>query len=535
MPSQYPVLMLPPLKGLNKRDNPERLQWGELVTATNILINEDGSGERIKGYTDLLASNIGVSFCTSFVDFERWDGSYDYFFEYNGTLYQLYQPDPTSWTYRTILSGLVAGARIGYVSYNDYLYLGNGLDENKKIVPIYRHFINRAAITTADASNEATAVALANALKTDYNLHRVSTTQHNSADSTNAVTTANATDYAGALALANEIKADYNAHRSQDGIHISDDGYHLVEHANATNDATTLTLLNEIKLVYNQHIEDGRALKWSITAPTTLPTLAITSGSGLEEGAYNYVYTFYNLVDGTESAPSPLASVTTTATDERVNLSVMDQSTDPQATHKRIYRTVVAGAIYYKVAEITNKNTTYADTTADASLGVALQTEDLTVIPNTNIFLLYNDRIYMAGDYANPFRMYFTEALYPERYNAGFNFFDADDSVRGLAKTDVGIFLFERNKTWLYAGTSPFNFSRLQKSNIFGCTNPNGVTYIEGMPVWISDYGVKMWSGAMINNLSDLIDDDLLTKNLNSASLVYDAFNKRLRVILASA
>jgi len=140
----------------------------------------------------------------------------------------------------------------------------------------------------------------------------------------------------------------------------------------------------------------------------------------------------------------------------------------------------------------------------------------------------------MAGDYANPFRMYFTEALYPERYNAGYNFFDADVSVNALAKTDVGIFMFERNKTWLFAGTSPYNFSRLQKSNIFGCTNPGGIAYIEKILVWISDYGVKVWNGSMIDNLSDLIDDELLTKNISNASLVYDAFNKRLRIIVAS-
>lgn len=534
MPSRYPTVGLPPLKGLNLFDDPERLEWGELSEATNVIINKDGSVERVKGYTNLLASSLGTSYCTSLYEFERWDGSLEIFFEYSGTLYKL---DPVTWTYTTVLTGLTAGAKIGYVSYNDYLYLGNGLDENKKLIPIYIHYNPRTAVATADATAIASVKTLANALKADMNAHLASTSQHNAADATNTI---GFTDLAGGDTQAttntacNELKTDFNAHRSQAGIHPTADGYHLIEAADASDEATSVTLINQIKLVYNQHTGSGRAMKMCIVTPTIAPTVAVTSSSGLSIGVYNWVYTHYNIIDGTESAPSPLGTVTTTSGQQRALLSVMQQSPDPQTTHKRVYRTVVGGTLYYRVAEITNKNTTYTDSTPDASLGVILSTLNYTIVPNTNNFIVFNDRIYMTGDYTNPYRLYYSEASYPERYNNAYNYFDFDVSVKALGKVDSGLLVFEMNKTWFLSGTSPANFSKNILSNIEGCTNKNGICYINKYPMWISQYGVRGWDGSTINKYSDLIDPVLLTKNLNSVCLVYNPLTDLLYAVVAS-
>lgn len=51
-----------------------------------------------------------------------------------------------------------------------------------------------------------------NAVKADYNTHRASTTYHGVADGTNTITSADATDQASADTLANELKADLNLH-----------------------------------------------------------------------------------------------------------------------------------------------------------------------------------------------------------------------------------------------------------------------------------------------------------------------------------
>lgn len=532
MPSKFPTVMMPKLKGLNLQDDKMRLEPGELETATNVICNPDGSAERIPGYTNKLAASLGVSYCGSLAEFEKWDGTIETYFEYNGTLYQL---DCLTWTYRQVLAGLQAGARIGYAFYNNYIYFGNGYDENKKIIPEYIHYTDRTAVSTAIATSTASAITLAEAIRTDYNLHRVSTDQHNAADSSNTVAAATATDLATCLILANELKTDINAHRSQSGIHPYADSYHLIEAADATSGPNLNTLINEIRLQYNQHTGAGKAVKWCITTPTVGPTVGLTSSSGLGIGAYNWVYTHYNKVDGTESAPSPLGTATTTAGNQRALLSAMENSTDPQVTHKRIYRTVVGGAIYYRVAELTNINTTYTDSTADASLGAILETANYSVVPNTSNFIVFKDRIYMCGNLDAPYRLYYTEATYPERYNAAYNFLDHDVSITALAQIESGLLVFEKHKTWLRSGTSPSNMYLMQISEKEGCTNPAALTYIDKYPMWLSSYGVRWWNGSTFERVSDKIDKQLLAKNLDNACLVYDGFNDLVYVIMASS
>ncbi|GAG68961.1 unnamed protein product [marine sediment metagenome] len=71
-------------------------------------------------------------------------------------------------------------------------------------------------VDATTAEDEPTSVTLANQIKTKYNAHRISTTFHNVADNVNAVTSDDATDVDDCKTLANEIKADYNAHRIRD-------------------------------------------------------------------------------------------------------------------------------------------------------------------------------------------------------------------------------------------------------------------------------------------------------------------------------
>lgn len=123
--------------------------------------------------------------------------------------------------------------------------------------PIAHKTDDTATVTTADADDEDTLVALANALKAAYNTHRASTTYHAAADTTNTVSSSDATDEASAITLINEIKADLNAHRSQTGVHLTTDSHNQTVLANATDEDTAYALVNEIKRRYNGHIVSG--------------------------------------------------------------------------------------------------------------------------------------------------------------------------------------------------------------------------------------------------------------------------------------
>lgn len=101
------------------------------------------------------------------------------------------------------------------------------------------------------------AITLVNELKADYNAHRVLTAGgvHGAADSTNAVTSADATDLASANTLANEIKTDYEAHRvlTAGSVHGAADSTNVVTAADATDLSTLITLVNDLRTQYEAH------------------------------------------------------------------------------------------------------------------------------------------------------------------------------------------------------------------------------------------------------------------------------------------
>ena len=116
------------------------------------------------------------------------------------------------------------------------------------------------AISTADASDLPTVIALANAIKASYNLHiasvcSASTGQgaHLSVDAANAITSANASDQATANTLLNELKTDYNVHRASAVFHHTADATNTISSANATDLGTSITLANELKTDINLH------------------------------------------------------------------------------------------------------------------------------------------------------------------------------------------------------------------------------------------------------------------------------------------
>lgn len=112
----------------------------------------------------------------------------------------------------------------------------------------------RAHLTSASEVEEA--ITLINEIAADYELHRVFVDSHLAPDNTNVLNPAlyPATDFTSACALGAEIKTCYNAHCSQAGVHVNNDGGDAVT---AVTPATTVTLLkllcNDIKAQYNAH------------------------------------------------------------------------------------------------------------------------------------------------------------------------------------------------------------------------------------------------------------------------------------------
>ncbi len=105
-------------------------------------------------------------------------------------------------------------------------------------------------------------------------------------------------------------------------------------------------------------------------------TATAVAGSGLSTGAYHYAVTL--LSQGGESAPSPLATVTTSSGNQQVNLSAIPLGPSSTATPgiatnqvigRNLYRSTVGGAPLYLLATLQdNVTTSFIDTAGDNTL-----------------------------------------------------------------------------------------------------------------------------------------------------------------------
>lgn len=148
----------------------------------------------------------------------------------------------------------------------DLLYgFGDGAAWNRFLTVLLQSAhrrIDTAVEDTADATNAATAYALANSLKAKFNTHAAATAFHFAADSTNKVKADDADEVAKLVLLANEIKGDFNAHLSDTG-HLASDPKNEIKAADAAGDdnnaktASAIVLLNEAKAKYNAHLANA--------------------------------------------------------------------------------------------------------------------------------------------------------------------------------------------------------------------------------------------------------------------------------------
>lgn len=145
----------------------------------------------------------------------------------------------------------------------DLLYgFGDGAAWNRFLTVLLQSAhrrIDTAVEDTADATNAATAYALANSLKAKINTHVAATDFHFAVDSTNEVKAGDADTVEKLVALANEIKTDFNNHMSDKG-HLVIDPKNEIKAADAAGaddnakTASAIVLLNEAKVKYNAHL-----------------------------------------------------------------------------------------------------------------------------------------------------------------------------------------------------------------------------------------------------------------------------------------
>jgi len=174
-----------------------------------------------------------------------------------------------------------------------------------------------------------------------------------------------------------------------------------------------------------------------IYPPTATPTTT-SQAVGVLTGAYTYKITNVNTAL-VESDVGPVSTTLTVAAGTiRVTLQTFAVSFGVAA--RNVYRTVTSGAVYKRVATVSDHtSTTYDDNIADASLGVTAPT-DLGVPPKYNVIRYHQNRLF-CNDTDNPNYIFYSELNNPYSF-ASTNFIKIGDGTSDLVR---GIALYGNN------------------------------------------------------------------------------------------
>lgn len=195
---------------------------------------------------------------------------------------------------------------------------------------------------------------------------------------------------------------------------------------------------------------------WGIAAPTSPPTVAV-GAAGVLSGDYLYKYAYVNSSNSHISNGSS-SSATVSPSSQKVDLSNIGTSSDPQVDKIYIYRTTAGGSTFLFVAEINNGTTAYTDNTADADLGTTQAPTDNNTPPVNFLYMEEWDGV-IWGVGKNSTVLYRTNTEFetvtgeglPEESFGTFNFIDYRTLIYGIRKSPTQGELWVHTDKGVYA------------------------------------------------------------------------------------
>ena len=224
---------------------------------------------------------------------------------------------------------------------------------------------------------------------------------------------------------------------------------------------------------------------------STQPVLDLEKFSAFN-GTYQYVYTYYNVNDGSESAPSPLSAELKQSSGEILVSGLVD-SPDPQVTHKRIYRIGNNITQFTLVAEIPADNQAFLDNLKDTELDGRLLESDNYYAAPAGLSFLSEAYAMLFGAVGTSLR--FTPIANPNAWPPEYEIqFDAE--ITGLGAVSNGLLVFTRFKTFIVTGTGPFTLVQQSLRGDQGCIAFESIKEAyEGTLIWASEDGLCTSSG----------------------------------------
>lgn len=237
----------------------------------------------------------------------------------------------------------------------------------------------------------------------------------------------------------------------------------------------------------DEYYYDGKA--------TTLEDLS----SVLEEAdSVRYCYTYYSSATGSESAPSPVGSVSFEGDFSTVAVKV-NASEDAQVDEIRVYRFGAGYTDWVLLEKLENKSQTFTDTKPS----VVLNGEPLpTLLSNpapTGLKYLTTSNAMLFGALED--KLYYSNVGDPFFWDS-FSFIDFDNTITGIGATPNGLLVFTSDKTFIVTGNSPETLSKYLLSAAVGCVLHKSIQTLENSILWLSKDGLYTSTGGSLVALS---------------------------------
>lgn len=224
---------------------------------------------------------------------------------------------------------------------------------------------------------------------------------------------------------------------------------------------------------------------------------------GLPDGTYQWLYTFYSSLDGTESAPSPI-SVERTVSEQVVELTLVTETIPSSVDTVRLYRiggTLTDFTLVKESTSLPSSNITIDDEVPDKLLigAPTLNTSDRYAPPEGLKYLTRSqgifwgaieDTLYLGDDIGNP--NYWNPA----------NTLDFPATITGLVDAYIGLLVFTAYETYLVKGNSVFTVSQVRISGSQGCTNYKTIARGNADIWFVSSEGLCRFSGGAVEVVS---------------------------------
>jgi len=237
------------------------------------------------------------------------------------------------------------------------------------------------------------------------------------------------------------------------------------------------------------------AYQLGIDKPSSAPSVAVGAAGNLT-GDFKYLITYYKSGNFPyESNPSVESDVVSPSS-QKVDLTNIPVSSDPQVDKKRIYRTKANGAIFYWLADIANATTSYEDNIADDSLGDEVS-YDRYKPPKAEDVEVWDGRVWFLVPSEN--RIYYTNPG-EEAERGNLNFLLVEDReperITGMKVFGENLYVFKESNSMFRINKIGDSYYEVEKLPFrTGCDARASIAATDDLLIWKSKKGIELYNG----------------------------------------